>query len=1372
MPDPSRGTVQKNTRSPSPSATLARWTAGLVLLIAALACLVTPFMAVYQARQPFPGFMLEPTMTVSALHLPSWSGQALAKVYPLRILSADDLTVETPPELNTYLRTLPLGTPVQYEVQWSNGQRQLWPEPIPTGPLPSFDTVILFWIPYFVALAYLACGIWIYRARQDEPASRSCAILCSAVALVLCLFSDAFTGHYLTPLWWAALPLCAAAGLHMALVFPEALAKRARWLVWVPYALALGLILWQQIAEQIPAQPQAYYYAWRSAFLAVSAAILLFLARQFYSWRLSPNAHIRQHARSTVLGGALAFLPAAAALTGAALYFDVSNYLPFVIVALAIFPFQLTYTVVWRHLLYIDRVFSRGLVYSLLAVLLVGIYIALAGLIGWLAPGFLRADDPLTLALLVIVAVLLVSPLQQYLRLLVDRIFFRERVNFRRVVQEFGSSLAQVIDLPELSHLILRRITETLHLDSASLYIFDPSSGTYQLYEAVGGLQPQQAPVFAETDTFIQTLRASRGAVYRYHDKAAWLQGLPPEETARLNQLQSLVFLPLNIQNHLIGWLCLGAFLSGEGYGSEDLELLNALADRAAVAIENARLFAEHRRRLTELAVLNEIGQAINSARSLEQVLETIYQETGRLMNTTNFYIALYDAEELEVSFPLYVEEGERAYVPPRRQGNGLTEYLLRTQQPLLIAEDVESQVRSLGLDLFGTPSLSWLGVPILREDQAIGVIAVQSRQPSFGYDIEDLNILGAIANQAAIAIENARLYEMTDRALSQRLQEITVLAEFARVLATVALDPVQVAAQILQRAAETLQAGMGVLVHFEEATQSFAPLASLAWPDSEQWSAVWRDLLPDLLAAETESLLYREEDLSPDLWPVAPAPIQLLCPLIREDTLLAILHLALPAEVREPDSGRRRFLRHLADHAAVALENALLYQKQVEQSHALDRRARHLAEILGLSIAIRANMELDQVLHLVVETIRDTLGFQVAVISVVEGEKKRFLRRAAAVGVDPDTLKDLKAERVPLSLYEEMMRAEYRLGHSYMLRAEDATTLDRSSAAPHGLVLDLHPRPQWNDPCALLIPLRGTNDQLVGMLSVARPADGQIPDSDVIDILEILANQSAVVIENAWLYRALQEAYETKGEFLSLVAHELQVPMGTLWGYADLLDQESAHVDLGTLRGFVRVLKTNIGRLDALVRDLLEVSRIEAGTFRLNMDRLDAGEAVLESVATFRSQIERKGLNIVLEVPLGLPSVRADRDRLVQIFHNLVSNAYKYTPAPGVIAISAREIQQMSELDGSGPPQQAIKCPCILITVKDTGIGLSHQEQKMVFSRFFRGESTVVRQEEGTGLGLYLVRLLVESQGGQVWVESKVGQGSTFQLALPLAGE
>ncbi|HSJ54552.1 MAG TPA: GAF domain-containing sensor histidine kinase [Anaerolineae bacterium] len=178
-------------------------------------------------------------------------------------------------------------------------------------------------------------------------------------------------------------------------------------------------------------------------------------------------------------------------------------------------------------------------------------------------------------------------------------------------------------------------------------------------------------------------------------------------------------------------------------------------------------------RRVQELKGLQAVGQALNGSLDLDTILAAIHVQVGRLMDAENFYVALYDAETGEVTFPLAFEEGKRVRWRARRAGNGLTEHVLHTQAPLLIRQDVQAQISALGIDSIGRPPASWLGVPLLAAGQALGVISVQSFSSLQSYDLSHQEVLAMIAAQASLAIENAGLYARTDAALTHRLQEL-----------------------------------------------------------------------------------------------------------------------------------------------------------------------------------------------------------------------------------------------------------------------------------------------------------------------------------------------------------------------------------------------------------------------------------------------------------------------------------------------------------------------------------------------------------------------------------------------------------------------
>ena len=186
-------------------------------------------------------------------------------------------------------------------------------------------------------------------------------------------------------------------------------------------------------------------------------------------------------------------------------------------------------------------------------------------------------------------------------------------------------------------------------------------------------------------------------------------------------------------------------------------------------------------RRIRELDSLQAVGQALSASLEVEGVLEAIHDQVTGLMRARNFYVALYDAEADEVSFPLATEGGQRVQWRSRRAGNGLTEYVLRTRASLLIRNDVEAGAKRLGAVQHGTPAACWLGVPLLAGDSVLGVLSTQSHSTPNAYDVSHLEVLKTIATQAALAIQNARLYARTDQALARRVQELGSILRTAR---------------------------------------------------------------------------------------------------------------------------------------------------------------------------------------------------------------------------------------------------------------------------------------------------------------------------------------------------------------------------------------------------------------------------------------------------------------------------------------------------------------------------------------------------------------------------------------------------------------
>jgi len=263
-----------------------------------------------------------------------------------------------------------------------------------------------------------------------------------------------------------------------------------------------------------------------------------------------------------------------------------------------------------------------------------------------------------------------------------------------------------------------------------------------------------------------------------------------------------------------------------------------------------------------------------------------------------------------------------------------------------------------------------------------------------------------------------------------------------------------------------------------------------------------------------------------------------------------------------------------------------------------------------------------------------------------------------------------------------------------------------------------------------------------------------------------ILVHLAPVILQNDFLgtvsiFRDITHEVEVdrlKSEFVATVSHELRTPMTSIRGYVDVLLMGAAGALNENQTHFLSIVKNNTERLNILVNDLLDVSRIESGRVTLSPQALDLREVAEDVIADVlrRSQEENKPMALSLDAPKKLPRVYGDAERVRQIMGNLVDNAYHYTPENGTIIV------QIQPLNGGHEVQ---------VDVKDNGVGISLEDQDRVFERFYRGEHPLVLATPGTGLGLSIVKQIVEMHKGRIWMKSTgvPGEGSTFSFTLPV---
>ncbi len=411
-----------------------------------------------------------------------------------------------------------------------------------------------------------------------------------------------------------------------------------------------------------------------------------------------------------------------------------------------------------------------------------------------------------------------------------------------------------------------------------------------------------------------------------------------------------------------------------------------------------------------------------------------------------------------------------------------------------------------------------------------------------------------------------------------------------------------------------------------------------------------------------------------------------------------------------------------------------------------LFRREHEEALVLSdLTLALNAVVALDEVLDAVLQSLEKSFRLERAAAYVFAREgQDASLKRLRQVGYASPT-KLLAGAQDGLVKYFE--------GHLHPLRIEELARTEPEvdgqqdeeaklkAKAGHKLQA-LH--------IAVALPLH-QNGHLTGLLLLGSRRSDEPYSSDDIALLERIGAQALSAMQKAAYYEGDQQ----KSEFVSIASHELLTPITAIEGYASMiLDEGMGQVD-EQARNYLSKMATSAHRLSTLVRDLLSVSRIEAGRVQIKPRSVAIEKLMADTVDQLRFLAEDKQLRLVYEKPAQpLPPVWADPDRVMQVLVNLVSNGIKYTPQ-GCVTLTAKVL--------SGTPSQ------IEITVADTGLGMTEEAQSHLFEKFYRVATPETSAIQGTGLGLYITKALIEKMNGRLHLESTEGKGSSFHFTLPV---
>ncbi|MFQ6099769.1 MAG: GAF domain-containing protein [Anaerolineae bacterium] len=592
---------------------------------------------------------------------------------------------------------------------------------------------------------------------------------------------------------------------------------------------------------------------------------------------------------------------------------------------------------------------------------------------------------------------------------------------------------------------------------------------------------------------------------------------------------EAVLAIPLKVHDQVIGSLGIQQTDNAREWFPEEIALVEAVSDQVAMALENARLFEEARTRAEELAVLNELGQALTTYLSVDEVVDQVYRGVSRLLDTTNFYVALYDPESNAVSFPLSMEGGQRVRWESRQAGEGLTEYLIHSRQPLLMEESLPERMEELGIEMIGRTALSWLGVPLMIGGRVLGVMAVQSYTTPGLYDEHDRDLLTAIASQAAIALQNARLFEET----RIRAEEMAVLNELGQAL-TAHLNVDQVLEETYRGASRLLRTPNFYVALYDPEKEeiNFAFDVSESEED-QQYTTIPADQgLAGYIIQKRASVLIQEglperlEEMGVEL--VGELALSWLgVPLIVGERVLGAMAVQDYTTPHAFDEHDQDLLTAIASQAAIALQNARLFEET-------RRRARQVEAINEVGRAMTSVLDPDVILHQIVNDVKDRFGYYFVNIAMIEGDRI-VLRDASTIGDS-----DIRPERgtVSLDLYGAGLVAE-------AARAGEPVLVNDVRDDPRYAFM-----PELPDTLAeLCVPIK-VRDRVIGVLDLesARPNDFDQTD---LALFQSLASQAGAALENARLF----EEARTRAEELA-VLNELGQALTARLNVEQVLDE------------------------------------------------------------------------------------------------------------------------------------------------------------------------------------------------------------------------
>jgi len=631
------------------------------------------------------------------------------------------------------------------------------------------------------------------------------------------------------------------------------------------------------------------------------------------------------------------------------------------------------------------------------------------------------------------------------------------------------------------------------------------------------------------------------------------------------------------------------------------------------------------------------------------------------------------------------------------------------------------------------------IAVPMVSESRSIGLFSVSRVAPG-PFDEREVRLLQTFADQAVIAIQNVRLFTE----LRESLEQQTATASVLKVISESPTD-VQPVLDVVAASARRFCGANDVVIALRQGdgmtiTTHDGPLGSQVGDNEplDRTRLTGRAILdgrtvhlPDIAQADHAQFARAQEFARAHAYGSA-----LVAPMLREGRTVGAI-LLRKIEVG-PFTGRQiELLETFAAQAVIAIQNVRLFtelRESLEQQTAISD---------VLKVMSRSTFDLEPLLLTVIEAAANLCRAQMGGVFQLEADGAFHWK--AGYALDPSYQEH--EQSTPLYPGEDTLVGRVAL------RAAPVTELDAladpnygpKAMATVGSVRSMLGVPMLRD------------GKLFGVICMARDRVEAFTDKQV-ELVRVFADQAVIAIENVRLLneirdksRQLEVASQHKSQFLANMSHELRTPLNAILGYTEMMVDGLYGEMPGKAQGVLERVQSNGKHLLGLINDVLDLSKIEAGQLTLAVEEYSVADMVATVLSATESLARAKGLALEKSVPADLPLGIGDSRRLTQVLLNLVGNAIKFTDQ-GKVEVRAARLGERFE-----------------ISVVDTGPGIAPADQAKIFEEFQQVDNSSTRQKGGTGLGLSISRKIVELHGGRIVVQSAVGHGSTFTVAIPI---